>query len=153
MGTAQIWALSYFEVAGAFLASLVERLLSVCRRPHRGRSAPLPIGVLHDPNVCPVVVRAGRYRIHDSVGTAHDIKGNGESFVIAIESSYYRKWSHQESYSNTISMDVEYRYIALADHLPTVVALEDQPLFVYSTDGGPAGEGVLTAKVEYLAAE
>jgi hypothetical protein len=37
-------------------------------------------------------------------------------------------------------MDVEYRYIALADHLPTVVALEDQPLFVYSTDGGPAGE-------------
>lgn len=40
-----------------------------------------------------------------------------------------------------------------ADHLPTVVALEDQPLFVYSTDGGPAGEGVLTAKVEYLAAE
>lgn len=94
-----------------------------------------------------------QYRIHDSVGAAHDIKGNGESFVIAIESSYYRKWSHQESYSNTISMDVEYRYIALADHLPTVVALEDQPLFVYSTDGGPAGEGVLTAKVEYLAAE
>lgn len=40
MGAAQIWALSYFGVAGAFLASLVERLLSVCRRPHRGRSAP-----------------------------------------------------------------------------------------------------------------
>ncbi|EED38403.1 hypothetical protein SSKA14_1414 [Stenotrophomonas sp. SKA14] len=94
-----------------------------------------------------------QYRIHDSFGTAHDIKGNGESFVITIESSYYRKWSHQESYSNTISMDVEYRYIALADHLPAVVALEDQPLFVYSTDGGPTGEGVLTAKVEYLAAE
>lgn len=42
VGAAQIWALSYFDVADAFLASLVERLLSVCRRPHRGRSAPLP---------------------------------------------------------------------------------------------------------------
>ncbi|MGS7842581.1 MULTISPECIES: hypothetical protein [Stenotrophomonas] len=94
-----------------------------------------------------------QYRIHDRFGAAQDIKGNGESFLIAIESSQYKYYSHQETYPNVIQMSVEYRYIALADHLPAVVALEDQPLFVYSTDGGPAGEGVLTAKVEYLAAE
>ncbi|GEM_PF-2120473 len=93
-----------------------------------------------------------QYRIHDSYGATRDIKGNGESFVIGIKSDQYQ-WSHKEWYSNNIRMNVEHRYIALADRLPAAVVLEDQPLFVYSTDGGPEGEGVLVAKGEYLMAE